>query len=55
MSNLMESEVAHISCYHLLGLLNRFEDVAGRPGSIIVGFFFSFCFFLHFKILSKVT
>ena len=49
MSNLMESEVAHISCYHLLGLLNRFEDVAGRPGSIIVGFFFFILLFSSFQ------
>lgn len=49
MSNLMESEVAYISCYHLLGLLNHSEDMAGRSESIIVGFFFHSAFFFISK------
>lgn len=52
MSNVMECEVSYFSCYHLLSLLNNFEDMAGRPDSIIG--YPQFCFHLHFKILSKV-
>ena len=50
MSNLMASEVAYYSCYHLLESFWGYDRETGLNSS----FFFSFCFFLPFKFLSKV-